>query len=155
MKVVVVAAILGLSALLSPWVTQEKEKDTQVVKASAVKWEKMEGMPEGFWISHPTGDPDSAPWVCMVKMAKGTLVPLHSHSPNNVMTVVSGTVEFGKEGKPGEGSGMEVGAGGYCRMASNQPHWTYAKEECVFVVSGDKKNDIHFMEKEGKRKPAK
>ena len=30
-------------------------------------------------------------------------------------------------------------------MPSNQPHWTYAKEDVVFVVSGDKKNDIHFM----------
>jgi hypothetical protein len=151
MKVVVVAAILGLAALLAPFVTQEKEKDIQAVKSSAVKWEKMDGMPEGFWISHPTGDPDSAPWVCMVKMAKGTLVPLHSHTPTNVMTVVSGTVEFGRDGKPGDGTGMEVGPGGYCRMSSNQAHWTYAKEDVVFVVSGDKKNDIHFMEKEGKR----
>jgi quercetin dioxygenase-like cupin family protein len=152
MKVVAVAAILGVAALLSPFLKQERDKEPQVVKASAVKWEKMDGMPEGFWIAHPTGDPDSAPWVCMVKMSKGTLVPLHSHSPHNVMTVVTGNVEFGREGKPGDGTGMMVGPGGYCRMPANQPHWTYAKDDAVFVVSGDKKNDIHFIEKEKRAK---
>ena len=155
MKVVVIAAILGAAALFSPWVQQESgrekmDKDLMVVKASSVKWQKAEGMPEGVMVSHLT-EPDAEPFVKMMKMPRGTSVPMHWHSANTILTVVSGTLVVGKEGRPGEGAGMDFGPGGYARISAKQPHWTHAKDDVVWVVAGDDESDIHWAEKEGKK----
>lgn len=157
MKVVVVASILGLAALL---VSQEKarekmDKDVMVVKAASIRWEKAEGMPEGVWVSHLTGETNAAPFVDMMKLARGTRVPLHWHSANHIVTVVSGAIAFGKEGSPDEGVGMEVGAGGFARITAKQPHWTFAKEDSIIVVSGDKANDMHWMDKDAEKRKDK
>lgn len=157
MKVLAIASILGLASLVTPFLPQEKsreksDKDLMIVKASNIKWEKAEGMPEGIWVSHLTGESDAAPFVDMLKIPRGTRIPLHWHNANHIVTVVSGTFVFGKEGKPDETMGMEVGAGGYARISAKQPHWGFAKEDTILVVSGDKENDMHWMDKEGERR---
>ena len=154
MKLVACVSILALSAVLSPFLRQEKgkaekmEKDIVAVKPSAIKWEKAEGMPEGIWVTHLTADSKAAPFVDQLKLARGARVPLHWHSANHIVTVQSGTLVIGKEGKPDESMGMEVGAGGYYRIPAKAPHWTMAKEDTIVVISGDKENDIHWMDKE-------
>lgn len=154
MKLIAVASILGLASLFT--VAQEKreklDKDLMVVKAANVKWEKADGLPEGVWVSHLTGESNAAPFVDMMKLARGTRIPLHWHSANHIVTVVSGTMVFGKEGKPDETGGMEVGAGGFARITAKQPHWTFAKEDSIIVVSGDKENDMHWMDKDERKR---
>lgn len=158
MKVLAVASVLAAAALASPFLQErgkeKSDKDFMVVKPDAVKWEKAEGMPEGVMVSHLTGDTNAAPFVDMLKIARGTRVPLHWHSANHIVTVLSGTIVFGKEGRPDETMGMEVPAGGYARISAKAPHWTFAKEDAVIVVSGDKANDMNWMDKEknGQRK---
>jgi quercetin dioxygenase-like cupin family protein len=152
MKLIAAASILTLSLLMVPFLRMEKsrsvDKDIVAMKASAIKWERPEGMPEGLMVSHLTGEATSAPFVDMLKFAGGTRVPLHYHSANHIVTVVSGTLIIGKEGQPDESSGMEVGPGGYFRISGKAPHWTMAKEDTIIVIAGDRKNDTHFLDKE-------
>ena len=160
MKVVVVAALVALASVAYPVLSQERgrekmDKDVMVVKAANIKWEKAEGLPEGVWVSHLTGDTNAAPFVDMLKMPRGTRIPMHWHSANHIVTVVSGTLVFGKEGMPDERGGMEVGPGGFARITAKQPHWTFAKEDTIVVVSGDKANDLHWMEKGKEREGEK
>jgi quercetin dioxygenase-like cupin family protein len=155
MKVVAVASILAVIAVLAPLTKQERsreksDKDVLVVKPGAIKWEKADGMPDGVWVSHLTGDSNAEPFVDMLKFARGTRIPLHWHSASHIVTVLSGTMVIGKEGKPEEGMGMEVPAGGYARITAKVPHWTFAKEDSIVVISGDKEHDLHWMEKEKK-----
>jgi quercetin dioxygenase-like cupin family protein len=152
MKLIAAASILSLSVMLLPFLRMDRakspDKDIVAVKASAVKWEKPEGMPEGLWVSHLSGESKTAPFVDMMKFAGGTRVPLHYHSANHLVSVVSGALIIGKEGQPDESMGMEVGPGGYFRIAAKTPHWTMAKEDTIIVVSGDRMNDTHFLDKE-------
>ena len=151
MKLIAAASILSLSVMMVPFLRMEKkspDKDIVAVKASAIKWEKPDGAPEGIMISHLTGESSASPFVDMMKFAGGTRVPLHYHTANHIVTVVSGTLIIGKEGQPDEAAGMEVGPGGYFRLTGKAPHWTMAKEDTVVVISGDKKNDTHFLDKE-------
>jgi len=155
-KVVAVTSILAVIAVLAPFAAQERakeksDKDLMVVKPSAIKWEKAEGLPDGIWVSHLTGESNAAPFVDMLKFARGTRVPLHRHSANQIFTVLSGAMVLGREGKPEEGMGMEVPAGGYARLTAKVPHWTYAKEDSIVVLSGDKEHDIHWIEKGEKK----
>ncbi len=150
MKLIAAASILSLSVMMVPFLREKKspDKDIVAVKASAIKWEKPDGAPEGIMISHLTGESSASPFVDMMKFAGGTRVPLHYHTANHIVTVVSGTLIIGKEGQPDEAAGMEVGPGGYFRLTGKAPHWTMAKEDTVVVISGDKKNDTHFLDKE-------
>ena len=157
MKLVAVVSILAVVAVLAPLMSQERsreksDKDVHAVKPGSIKWEKAEGMPEGIWVSHLTAESNAAPFVDMLKLARGTRIPLHWHSANHIVTVLSGTMVFGKEGKPDETMGMEVPAGGYVRITAKAPHWTMAKEDAVIVISGDKENDLHWMDQERERK---
>jgi len=151
MKIVVVMTLLAAAAVGSMLVGQDKkeklDKDLLAVKAGDIRWEKAAGMPEGVWVSHLTGEPAASPFVDMLKIARGTRISLHWHSANHIVTVMSGTIVFGKEGKPEETAGTEITAGGYARINARQPHWTMAKEDTILVVSGDKENDIHWMSK--------
>jgi quercetin dioxygenase-like cupin family protein len=153
MKVVAVTSILAVIAVLAPFAAQEraKDRDILVVKPAAIKWEKSEGMPEGVWVSHLTGESGAAPFVDMIKFPRGTRIPLHWHTANHIVTVISGTMVVGKEGKPDEGMGMEIPAGGYARLTGKAPHWTFAKEDSIVVVSGDKEHDLHWVEKSEKK----
>jgi len=153
MKVVAVSSILAVIAVLAPFAAQERareksDKDLLIVKPSSIKWEKSEGMPDGVWVSHLTGASNAAPFVDMLKFSRGTRIPLHYHSANHIVTVLSGTMVVGKEGKPDESMGMEIPAGGYARITAKAPHWTVAKEDSIVVVSGDKEHDLHWMEKD-------
>ena len=156
MKVVAVTSILAVLAVLAPLATQERtreksDKDVMIVKPSAIKWEKVDGMPEGVWVSHLSGESNTAPFVEMFKFARGTRIPLHWHSDNHIVTVMSGTMVLGKEGKPEEGMGTEIPAGGYARLTAKTPHWTFAKEDSIVVICGDKEHDLHWMEKPEKK----
>lgn len=153
MKVFAVASILAAAAVVAPFLSQERgkeksDKDLMVVKPSAIKWEKAEGLPEGVLVSHLAGESNAAPFVDMIKMPRGTRIPLHWHSASHVVSVVSGTIVLGREGKPDESMGMDVPAGGFARISAKAPHWTFAKEDSVIVVSGDKANDMNWMDKE-------
>ena len=155
-KVVAVTSILAVLAVLAPFAAQERAKeksdrDILVVKPAAIKWEKAEGMPEGVWVCHLTGESSAAPFVDMLKFSRGTRIPLHRHSANHILTVMSGTMVLGREGKPEEGMGMEIPAGGYARLTAKAPHWTYAKEDSIVVIAGDKEHDLHWVEKGEKK----
>jgi len=157
MKVLAVASILAVSVFAAPFIVQERgrekqDKDLMVVEPSMIKWEQIEGLPDGCMSSNLAGDSKSAPFVSMFKLPRGTRVPLHYHSANRIVTVMSGTLVLGREGKPEEGTGMEIPAGGYARVPAKSPHWNFVKEDTVFIVSGDKPKDLHWLEKEGEKK---
>ena len=157
MKVLAIASILAISAVLAPFITQERDrekadKDFTVVKPSMIKWEQIEGLPEGCMASNLTADSNTAPFVSMFKLPRGTRVPMHWHSANRIVTVISGTLVLGKEGKHEEGMGIEIPAGGYARVPAKSPHWNFVKEDTVFVVSGDKPKDLQWLDKEGEKK---
>lgn len=142
MKILVGALLAALAA--SVWLDQEdkgKPLGLSAVRAQDIAWQKAEGMPAGVMVSHAAGDAKGGAAVDFLKFPAGTRVPPHWHSANHVVTVLSGKLEIGS---PGLEKGLEVGPGGYFRIMGKTPHWTMAKEETVFTVSGDAPNDLHW-----------
>ena len=137
---------IGAGALLAQ---EFSGKELQGVQAKDIKWMKAEGLPAGCMVAHVWGEAKGGSAVDFIKFPAGTTVPLHWHSPNHVVTVVSGKLTIG--GKPGEGT--EVGPGGYFIIPGRTPHWTQAKEDTVFVVSGDAPNDMNWAEKKPAPEP--
>ncbi len=142
MKVLLAALTAALAA--SVWLNQEKAKPEAILAMPAqdIPWQKAEGMPAGVMVSHAAGEAKGGAAVDFLMFPAGTLVPAHWHSANHVVTVLSGKLVIGS---PGEKKGQEVGPGGYFKLKGKTPHWTMAKEDTVFVVSGDAPNDMHWI----------
>lgn len=138
-------ALLLCVAGLAAFTVQEKEAaGIQAVTASGIKWEKPEGAPAGIMAFHVSGDAKQGPIVDLLKFAAGTKVPLHYHSANHVVTVLSGVLVIGNSAEDVKGTAVE--AGGYFIIPSKTPHWTLATKETVISVSGDTPNDLHLVE---------
>ena len=139
--------LLAVTAALSAaaWIAQDAPKAGGIVgvDASELRWEKAEGLPAGVMFAR-TGADAKGPALDFIKFPAGARVPLHWHSANHAVIVVSGRLVIGS---PDLEKGREVGPGGYFRVPGKTPHWTWAKEECVIAVAGDAPNDLHWVAK--------
>jgi quercetin dioxygenase-like cupin family protein len=133
--------LLAATLLAGSELGQEPSQGLTAVQARDIQWQKAEGLPAGVRVAHVSGDAQGGAAVDFIKFPAGTRVPLHWHSANHVVTVLSGRLFIGA---PGLDKDLEVGPGGYFKIAGKTPHMTSAKEETVIAVSGDAPNDLHW-----------
>ena len=118
--------------------------------ASDLKWEVLPGDPPGPMISRLWGDPTKGAYGAMEKFPAGFSAPLHTHSADHKVVVVSGTWIHGEPGKPD----VRLGPGSYLFQPANQKHTTAcdAASECVFFIESSQKFDVKLV---GEKKAAK
>ena len=112
--------------------------------ASDLKWEALPGGPPGPMISRLWGDPTKGAYGAMEKFPAGFSAPLHTHSGDHKVVVVSGTWIHGEPGKPD----VRLGPGSYLFQPANQRHMTAcdAASECVFFIESSQKFDLKLVE---------
>ena len=113
------AAAIGAGYLVGQEI---RAREIVAVNPADIQWEKAGKAGEGIWSHHVSGSAAGGAAVDLIKFAKGAKVPLHYHSANHVVTVVSGRLVIGKSGAPSETGGMEVAAGGYYTIPARSPH---------------------------------
>lgn len=108
--------------------------------AADMKWVDAPDAPPGVKEVVLWGDPTKGSFGVMEKFPAGFSAPLHSHSANLRMVVISGTVIHGPEGKPE----VRLPAGSYLTDPSGYKHTTACDKasECVFFMEGDGKFDL-------------
>lgn len=113
-------------------------------QAADMKWADMEGAP-GVKIADLWGDHTKGAYGSLIKFPAGWSAPLHTHTHDMSIVVISGTFIHTPEGKPevrlGPGSAMKQPGGGYkhstaCDKAS----------ECVFFAESKGAFDLHPVE---------
>jgi quercetin dioxygenase-like cupin family protein len=139
MKIILMAILAGLA--LSPRAAQ----DPVVTKAADVKWVDHPSIKGGF-LAVQSGDPAKGACVVMMKFPKGTVIPAHTHTASEVVTVVSGTAIFGSGVKAEASKGTELGAGSFILVPAKSPHWAIAKEEFIITVNFSQAVDFHLCE---------
>ena len=109
-----------------------------------LKWTDVEGAPPGVKGATLFGDPANRPFGALQKFPAGFSAPLHTHSADLRIVVVSGTVIHGPEGKPE----VRLPAGSYLYLPSTYRHTTACDKasECVFFIEGDRKFDVKPVE---------
>jgi quercetin dioxygenase-like cupin family protein len=108
--------------------------------AGDLKWTDVEGAPPGVKGATLFGDPAKGPFGAVQKFPAGFSAPLHTHSADLRIVVVSGTLIHGPEGKPE----VRLPAGSYLYLPSTYRHTTACDKasECVFFIEGDRKFDV-------------
>jgi quercetin dioxygenase-like cupin family protein len=77
------------------------------------------------------GDPSKGPSHFLVKFAGGFSAPLHHHSADHFVTVVSGTLVLNVDGKD-----QKLPAGSFFSFSGRKPHATRceAGADCVLAI---------------------
>ncbi len=100
-----------------------------VIPAAGVTW-KPAGIP-GVSVAPVEGDMAKGPSHFYLKYDAGLVTPLHHHSPDHYVTVVSGTLMLTVDGKE-----SRLGPGSFFALVNKAPHAgrVEGKEACVMFV---------------------
>ena len=141
MKLPAILAVLAFALLL-----KEDAADTlKVVKASEVQWVDAKGAPRGVKHCLVHGDPAKGSAVMLSKIPAGTTLPPHTHSSDEVISIVSGSCAIAAGEKVDESKAKVVGSGGYFTIKARTPHWAIAKTETVLVRYLSGPVDIQYV----------
>jgi quercetin dioxygenase-like cupin family protein len=121
--------------------------------AGDLKWTDVEGAPPGVKGANLFGDSAKGPFGAVQKFPAGFSAPLHTHSADLRIVVVSGTLLHGPEGKPE----VRMTAGSYLYLPSSYRHTTGCDKasECVLFIEGNRKFDVKLVEASKAKAPAK
>lgn len=108
------------------------------VPASEVKWADVPGSP-GVQVGALGSDPGKGASHFFLKLAGGFSAPVHHHSSNHYVTVVSGTLVLAVDGKE-----HKLPAGSYFAFTGKKPHATRcdAGADCVLAMDVRGKWDV-------------
>jgi quercetin dioxygenase-like cupin family protein len=89
-----------------------------------------------------TGDPTTGRSTLILKASPGCLVPWHSHTAEEQLIVISGTVLA----EMTDHQPTRLGPGGFAVMGSHMPHrfTCQGKLACLMIVAFDRAYDIHW-----------
>ena len=130
--VVAIAAALFSAA---PVLAAQTGKSVVLAKAD-LKWKDMGN---GIAAAAVSGDMDKGPSRFFLKYPAGLVTPLHHHTANHHVTVISGSVTLTVGGKE-----QKLGPGAYFMLADRAAHTAKVegKEEAVFFIQADGPWDV-------------
>jgi quercetin dioxygenase-like cupin family protein len=132
--------LAGLSWSYAPraHALEKASKGVVLLPATDVKWNDVPDM-AGVQIAAVDGDPTKGPSHFFIKFAGGFAAPLHHHTANHYVTVVSGTVSLSVDGKE-----QKLPAGSFFAFTSKAKHTTScaAGADCVLSIDARGKWDV-------------
>jgi quercetin dioxygenase-like cupin family protein len=119
-------SILFVLFLWAPAVGALAQSQPIAVKPENLQWTDMKGMP-GWQQAILVGDPDKpGPYVQRIKVPPNAIVPPHSHSDTENITVLSGVLGVGEGGKVDKHKGEVLGVGAFYLLPANTVHFAWA-----------------------------
>jgi quercetin dioxygenase-like cupin family protein len=140
-KISAVCAIALAATALAPYAVAAdgpKGGTAVLIPASEFKWADVPGFP-GLKMAAIQGDPAKGAHHAMIKLPAGFVAPLHHHSSDHYVTVVSGTVLFTVDGKE-----TKLPPGSYFSYTGKKQHITKcdAGAECILSMDTRGKWDV-------------
>lgn len=134
------ALTLAFAALATPsYGKEDKKAGTAVLSPAAdLKWNDVPGF-QGVKMAVLQGDPAKGPHHSMIKFDGGFAAPLHHHSSDHYVTVVSGTLVLTVDGKE-----TRLPAGSFFLFKGKMKHMTRAEagSDCVLSLDVRGKWDV-------------
>ena len=124
------AAVLALALAVTCAVWAQGSGKLVVTPQSAVKWTSA-GIP-GVSIAPVDGDPTKGAAHFFLKYDPGLVTPVHHHSPDHYVTVVSGTLTLTVDGKE-----SRLGPGSFFALVGQKPHAARVEGQEPAVMSID------------------
>ena len=132
------ALIVAIAAALfsaAPALAAETGKSVVLAKAD-LKWKAMGN---GIAAAPVSGDMEKGPSRFFLKYPAGLVTPMHHHTANHHVTVISGSITLTVGGKQ-----HRLGPGAYFMLADRAPHTAKVEgnEEAVFFIQAEAPWDV-------------
>lgn len=106
-------------------------------------------LPPGVQFAVLSGNPmKEGPFVFRLKFPAGYEIPAHTHSIAELVTVMSGTLNFGHGEKLDRTKTMPIPVGSFAAIPAGHPHFVWTDEEVVVQIHGDGPFDIKYINPE-------
>jgi quercetin dioxygenase-like cupin family protein len=115
-----------------------KVPGAEFMPAADIKWNDVPGF-SGVQLAPLDGDPSKGPSHFLLKFVGGFSAPIHHHSSNHFVTVVSGTLVLTIDGKE-----HKLPAGSFFKFSDKTKHMTRCEPgaECVLSIDVRGKWDV-------------
>lgn len=124
---------------------QQSAQQPQFVNADEAKLVSVVGAPECATFAIEHGNPKAGSSVTLVKLAGGCTVPMHWHSADEQLMLVSGAAQVEMQGEQPH----SLQPGGYYFMPAHHFHQLSCHTGCTFHRSVDGPIDIHYVDSAG------
>lgn len=129
--VIVMIAVFGfvVASTVESAAQKKKKKDIVALPAADIKWQEMKGGPPGIMYANISGDMMKGGYSAFVKLPAGSNHPLHIHTNDVKLVVISGTFWQAAEGGPQ----VKFGSGSYLFVPGGFKHTSgiTADADCV------------------------
>jgi quercetin dioxygenase-like cupin family protein len=147
-KLGVFAVALALLATVGgthAFAQKKMKKEAVLWAADDVKWETMKNAPPGAMVANLWGDISKGAYGALVKLPAGLETPLHTHSHDVKLVIISGTMLHTPEG----GKEMRYGPGSYLFIPNTDRHITKISSDgpCLLFQESDGAFDLKPVEK--------
>ena len=146
--VAMISVSLGAAALLGalPQVEASNEHHI-VVPTDAVKWGPAPSLPRGAEAAVLLGNPaEEGPFVLRLKFPAGFTVPPHSHSKDELVTVISGSFAVGTGEKLNRASATPLPQASFVHLPAGMPHYAWADDETIVQINGVGPFDVTYVD---------
>ena len=127
---------------------KKMKKEATVWPAENIKWVEMKEGPPGLMVAALWGDMTKGAYGALVKFTQPMDNPLHSHTYDAKLIVVSGTFWVAAEG----GEKVMLGPGSYMMEPGGGKHRSGAAAGTVVFQEGSGKFDMKPVEEKGMHK---
>ncbi|MWB78068.1 DUF4437 domain-containing protein [Pseudooceanicola sp. 216_PA32_1] len=104
-------------------------------------------LPAGAEIAVLSGNPFAeGQFVLRLKFPAGYDVPAHTHSGDELITVITGEFNVGHGKKLDRDAGTLLTAGGFVEMPAGHPHFAWTTAETIVQIHGPGPFDITYMD---------
>jgi quercetin dioxygenase-like cupin family protein len=104
-------------------------------------------LPAGAEIAVLAGDPHAeGAFVLRLKFPPGYEVPAHTHSGDELITVISGTFNVGHGEALDRTATLPLPAGGFVEMPAGHPHFAWVDAETIVQIHGSGPFDIQYLD---------
>jgi quercetin dioxygenase-like cupin family protein len=132
-----IVAIAIATALAVAAVAEAKQQRAVTAAADTLSWKEFNPQRPGVKVAEISGDHTTGAWKGIVKYPAGNKAPLHTHSADLTIVVISGTFRFGDTSE----SEKPYGPGSYIFVPAGMPHTNSTPEEGTVFIEQPAKYD--------------
>ena len=117
------------------------------VNPKDIKWGPAPpAIPKGAKIAVLQGDPfKSGPFVMRLMVPAGYTIPPHWHTQDESLTVISGSLYFGKGDRAETSNAPTITAGAFHYLSGRDHHYLVAKTPSVIQINGNGPFDVTYI----------
>jgi quercetin dioxygenase-like cupin family protein len=142
-----VAGVIVIAGGTSSTVTAQSPHAHKIVTPQEVKWGPAPAeLPAGAQAAVLLGDPGKEGlFVLRLKLPKGYRVPPHTHSVQEVVTVMSGMFRLGMGETADQSKAQPLPAGSFLALPPGTAHHVFIDEDTVIQISTNGPWDLKYV----------